>query len=131
MSTNNAIGYCPYCKQNVLLVREAVNWALVIILIIFTGGIGLIFYAIVYFNKPPSRCIHRHSQIALTSPSNVQTSNQNQISTQLIQESNPKVVDSIEDNKTPQLKFCSFCGEQLHNKEAQFCAHCGSKVQII
>ena len=128
MSSNNAVGYCPSCKQNVMLVREAVNWALIILLIILTGGIGLIVYGIVYYNKPPSRCIHCHSQIALNSIKNIQTSNQIPKSIQLGQENKRDVVDSLEDSKTAQQKYCSFCGEVLHNKEAQFCAHCGSKV---
>jgi hypothetical protein len=112
MSTNNALGYCPSCKQNVLLVREAVNWALIILLIIFTGGIGLIVYAIVYFNKPPSRCIHCRSQIEPQS-SNLSEKN---------------VGGSIEDNETSKQRFCSYCGEALRNADAKFCAHCGSKV---
>ena len=128
MSTNNTVGYCPFCKQNVLLVREAVNWPLIIILIIFTGGIGLIVYGIVYFNKAPSRCIHCRSQIALGSTSNVQSSNQSQIITALEQENDINAGDHVEDNKTQQLKFCSFCGEALLNKNAMFCAHCGTKV---
>ena len=128
MSTNNTVGYCPFCKQNVLLVREAVNWSLIIILIIFTGGIGLIVYGIVYFNKTPSRCIHCRSQIALGPTRNVQSTNQNQTITQLEQESDINAGDHVKDNKTQQLKFCSFCGEALLNRNAKFCAHCGTKV---
>jgi len=128
MSTRNVLGYCPNCGQNVLLVREAINWLLVIILLIFTGGIGLIVYGIIYYNKVPSRCIHCHSQIALISTSSVQSSNQIQPIAQLGQESDINAVDSVEDNKTLQQNFCSFCGEALLNKEAKFCAHCGTKV---
>jgi hypothetical protein len=128
MSTNNTVGFCPFCKQNVLLVREAVNWSLIIILIIFTGGIGLIVYGIAYFNKAPSRCIHCRSQIALSSTSNVQSSNQNQTITQLEQESDINAGDHLGDNKTLQQNLCSFCGEALLNKKAMFCAHCGTKV---
>ena len=128
MSTRNALGYCPYCKQNVLLVREAINWALVIILLIFTGGIGLIVYGIVYFNKPPSRCIHCHSQVALTSTSSVQSSNQIQPNPRSGQEKKFNVIAPVEDNKTPHQNFCSFCGEALLNKKAMFCAHCGTKA---
>jgi len=128
MSTNNTLGYCPICKQNVLLVREAVNWSLIIILIIFTGGIGLIVYGIVYFNKTPSRCIHCRSQIALDSISNAQSSTQSQTITRLEQKSDFNAEDYLDDNKTQQLKFCSFCGEALLNKDAMFCAHCGTKV---
>ena len=127
MSTNNALGYCPVCKQNVVLVREAVNWALVIILIIFTGGIGLIVYGIIYFNKPPSHCIQCHSQITLASTNRVESLNQIQTNTRLEQNSEFNFVDSVEDSETLQQDCCSFCGEPLHNKKAKFCAHCGSK----
>ena len=120
--------YCPNCKMNVLTVREALNWPLMIILLVFTGGIGLIIYGIIYYNKAPSRCVHCHSQIALTSTSNVQSSNQIQPITRLKQESDTNAVDSVEDNKVLQQKFCSLCGESLFNKEAKFCAHCGTKV---
>ena len=128
MSSNNTFGYCPSCKQNVLLVREAANWALIILLIILTGGIGLIVYAIIYFNKPPSRCIHCHSQIAVNSTNSAQTSNQISNGTPLKDESDINYVNSTKVDKTSKQKFCSFCGEPLHNPEAQFCAHCGSKV---
>jgi len=128
MSTRNTAGYCPYCKQNVLLVREGANWPLLIILLIFTAGIGLIIYGIIYFNKTPSRCIHCKTQIALTSTSSVQSSKQIQTITRLGQKSDNIAVDSVEDNKTLQQNFCSFCGELLFNKKAKFCAHCGIKV---
>ena len=128
MSTNNTIGYCPNCKQNVILVREAANWALIIILLVFTGGIFLIVYGIIYFNKTPSCCIHCHSRIVLASTSNVQSSNQSQAISNLGQESVINATDPLEDNKTLLQNFCSFCGEALLNKEAMFCAHCGTKV---
>ncbi|MHA2288524.1 MAG: hypothetical protein ACXABG_07040 [Promethearchaeota archaeon] len=122
---SNATGYCPYCKQNVLMVREAVNWALVIVLIIFTGGIGLIVYAIVYFNKTPNHCIHCRSKIISASTINDKSLNQVQSTPQLGQDSGN---NSLEIAKEQQQIFCSFCGEALHNRKAKFCAHCGSKV---
>ena len=128
MSSNNVLGYCPQCKQKVLLVRESANWALIILLIILTGGIGLIVYAIIYFKKPPNRCIHCHSQIAVTSTTSAQTSNLIRNGTHLNEESDINDIDSIEAEKISKQRFCSFCGEPLHNREAKFCAHCGSKV---
>ena len=128
MSMSNSTGYCPYCKQNVLMVREAVNWALVIVLIIFTGGIGLIVYAIIYFNKVPNYCIHCRSKITSTSTNNAKSLSQSQYTTQIRPKSEKNVPDSLENGKAQQQKFCSFCGELIINREAQFCAHCGSKV---
>ena len=128
MSTRNVVGYCPNCKQNVLLVKEAPIWPLMIFLLIFTGGIGLIIYGIVYYNNTPSRCIHCRSSITLAKASNVQSSNQIKNITGLGQESDTDVVNSGKENKVLHQNFCSFCGEPLLNKEAEFCAHCGTKV---
>ena len=129
MSTKNTIGYCPNCGQNALLVREAINWPLAIILLIFTGGIGLIVYGIIYFNKAPIHCIHCRSQIALASTNSVQSSNRIQSNTRSGQKSDINAIDSMEeDNNTLKQNFCSFCGEPLLNKNAKFCAHCGIKV---
>ncbi|MFX0076781.1 MAG: hypothetical protein ACFE96_15160 [Candidatus Hermodarchaeota archaeon] len=128
MSTNNALGYCPSCKQNVLLVRDAANWALIILLIIFTGGIGLIVYAIIYFNKSPNRCIHCHSQLSFNSTSSGQISNFKRNGAHLKTESDSDDINSLDVDKESKQRFCSFCGEPLSNKEAKFCAHCGTNV---
>ena len=128
MSTNNSPGYCPYCKQNVLMVREPVNWALVVVLIIFTGGIGLIVYAIIYFNKAPNYCIHCRSKIISDSTNIAKSLNSSQSTTQLVHKSENNILNSVVNGKEQQQSFCSFCGEALHNRKAKFCAHCGSKV---
>ena len=128
MSTRNVVGYCPNCKQNVLLVKEAPNWPLMIFLLIFTGGIGLIIYGIVYYNNTPSRCIHCRSSITLTKASSVQSSTEIKNITHLGQESQTNVVNSENENKVLHQKFCSYCGEPLLNKKAEYCAHCGTKV---
>jgi hypothetical protein len=128
MSTRNRVGYCPICKQNVLLVREALNWPLMIILLIFTGGIGLIIYLIIYYNKPESRCIHCHTQISLKSYKSVQSSTYVQAENQKPQISDVNSDIKVNANEISKLKYCSYCGETLLNELAKFCAHCGSKV---
>jgi len=128
MSTRNALGYCPNCGQNVLLVREAINWPLAIFLLIFTGGICLIIYLIIYFNKAQSRCIHCHSQIPLKSNIAIKTPSPIQPGNQLRQKSEITTGDTVKDVKTLQQQFCSFCGERLLSKDAKFCPHCGTKV---
>ena len=128
MSTRNRVGYCPICKQNVLLVREALNWPLMIILLIFTGGIGLIIYLIIYYNKPESRCIHCQAQISLKSEYSVQSATYVQSENQKRHYSDINSDIKVKTNETSKLNYCSYCGELLLNELAKFCAHCGSKV---
>jgi hypothetical protein len=128
MSTRNRVGYCPNCKQNVLLVREALNWPLMIILLIFTGGIGSIIYLIIYYNKPESRCIHCHTQISVKSELGVQASTYVQAENKKTQYNDINSDIKVKANETSKLKYCSYCGEPLLNELAKFCAHCGSKV---
>jgi len=138
MTTINPTGFCPNCKQNVLLVREEIDWPLAIILMCFTGGIGLIIYLIIYYGKNEDRCIHCHSQITkkvapyaqLTQQEarNVQNPYRFQTETQKQQKNEYTVSESVEGVKNIQPNFCPFCGERLENKDAQFCPHCGTKV---
>jgi len=138
MTTRNPTGFCPNCKQNVLLVREEINWPLAIILLFFTAGIGLIIYLIIYYSKTEECCIHCHSQITtITALSaqpaqqiaqNVQNPYRFQTETQNQQKNEYRISESVEDVKTIQLNFCPFCGERLENKDATFCPHCGTKV---
>ena len=128
MSTRNTIGYCPNCGQNMLLVREAINWPLVIILLVFTGGIGLIIYLVIYFNKARNRCTHCHSIIPLTSNNTIHTPSSIQYGNILRQKSEITKGDTVKDVKTIHQRFCSFCGESMLSKDAKFCPHCGTKV---
>jgi len=127
MSTRNRLGYCPICKQNVLLVREALNWPLMIILLIF-GGIGLIIYLVIYYNKPESRCIHCHTQISLESDKSVQSSTYVQVVNQKTLHSDTSSDVKVKADETSNLKNCRYCGEPLLNELAKFCPHCGSRV---
>jgi hypothetical protein len=128
MSTRNRVGYCPICKQNVLLVREALNWPLMIILLIFTAGIGLIIFLIIYYNKPESRCIHCHTQISLKSAINVQSSTYVQAEHQKAHLSDSNSEVKVKADETLNRKYCSYCGEPQLNELAKFCPHCGTRV---
>jgi len=127
MSERNRVGYCPNCSQNVLLVRETLNWPLMIILLIF-GGIGLIIYLIIYYNKPESRCIHCHAQISLKSYSSVQSSTYVQVEHQKMHHSDSNSDIKVKADETLNRKYCSYCGEPQLNELAKFCPHCGTKV---
>jgi hypothetical protein len=125
MTTRNPVAYCPNCKQNVLLVREDINWPLAIILLCFTVGIGLVIYLIIYYSQVEDRCIHCHTQViaktAQYAPSPVLNtpSSQNPYQT-----ANQNYQHSV---KT-KILYCPFCGEPLRDNKAQFCSNCGSKV---
>lgn len=108
-------GYCPSCQQNVLLIREEINIALVVLLLIFTVGIGLIIYLIIYYNKEEDKCIHCKTIVTTLNVPYSQTTSD--ISLQNYQK-------EIE----PQGNYCPFCGEQLRGKESNFCSNCGSKI---
>ena len=127
MSTRNRVGYCPNCKQNVLLVREALNWPLIIILLIFTGGIGTIIYLIVYYNKNESRCIHCHMHISMKSELGALSSTYAQAEHQKTLHSDSNSDIKVKASETSNHKYCSYCGEPQLNELAKFCPHCGSR----
>ena len=63
MSSSTPIGYCEHCKQNVLLSRQDIDTCLAIILLLFTAGIGLIIYLIIYYSRPKNRCVHCGTEV--------------------------------------------------------------------
>ena len=114
----NPTGYCPRCRQEVLLTREEINWGVAILLLCFTGGIGLIIYLIIYYSKPQDRCIHCNTRILSKAPQYSQAIETN--ATQPKQK-----LENLENNNP---KYCPFCGEQLESSNVRFCSNCGTKV---
>jgi len=125
LRVRNPVGYCPNCKQNVLLVREDINWPLAIILLFFTAGIGLIIYLIIYYNQAEDHCVHCHTQIAVSGIPYTPSPTSNTLGSQ------NRTQDSNQNYQQPektQIRYCPFCGEPLRDNKAQFCSNCGSKV---
>jgi hypothetical protein len=118
----NQIGYCNHCKQNVLLKREDIDICLVIILLIFTAGIGLVIYLIIYYSKPLNRCVHCNSIVgpALSELSSSKISNPQEIL-------DPKSF-FVNSQNNESIKFCAYCGEPIKSVSTQYCAHCGTKI---
>lgn len=116
----NNIGYCPHCKQNVLLKREDIDVCVAIILFFFTAGIGLIIYLIIYYGKPQNRCVHCNSIVspALSEP----------ITTEKIETPAPPSSYSFTSSNKESIKFCAYCGEPIKSNITQYCAHCGTKI---
>ena len=124
MTTTNPTGYCPRCKQDVLLKREDIDTCLAIILLIFTAGIGLLIYLAIYYSKAEDRCIHCGAKITTfqtPSPYTYQTQPQPQPPLY----STP--VNTSEEITGSRTNFCALCGEKL-DPGIRFCPNCGSKI---
>ena len=120
MSMVNNIGYCPHCKQNVLLKREDIDICVAIILCIFTAGIGLVIYLIIYYSRPQNRCVHCNS---IVSPALNET-----VTTQKIEGSVTPSSYSLPQSNKESINFCAYCGEAIQSSNSQYCAHCGTKI---
>ena len=116
----NNIGYCPHCKQNVLLKREDIDVCVAIILFFFTAGIGFIIYLIIYYSKPQNRCVHCNS---IASPALSESVTREEIEAPATPSSY-----SLPSSNNESIKFCAYCGEAIKSKNTQYCAHCGTKL---
>ena len=123
-----ATNYCPNCKMNVLTTREDPDIFLVIILCIFTAGIGLLIYLAIYYDKEPNRCVHCKTIVQPVS-SDQRDNSSSVISNQMesYQEiKNYKINRSVVEENS---EFCSNCGVKLGDREGlKYCAFCGSKI---
>ncbi len=112
--------YCPVCEEEVQCKREDINWAILVLLTIFTAGFGNLIYIAVWLKKPMNRCqicdsfCYRSKRVAMNSP--VYTQRNSEQVTTTVSEKTPK------DDKNH--KYCASCGAKLDMK-AQFCAYCG------
>ncbi|TFG18455.1 MAG: zinc-ribbon domain-containing protein [Promethearchaeota archaeon] len=118
VESRNPTGYCPRCKQDVLLTREEINWGVAILLLCFTGGIGLIIYLIIYYSKSEDRCIHCNARVLSRAPQY----------SHLIEPITPQPQQKLEAIESNNSKYCPFCGEQLESSNDRFCSNCGTKV---
>ncbi|MFW9894924.1 MAG: hypothetical protein ACFFD7_03890 [Candidatus Thorarchaeota archaeon] len=119
--------YCPKCKQNVLTKKEDFRIGLAIILIIFTGGLGLLIYLAIYLDKDRNRCVHCNSICGPKLVSNQSSSNYQVISSSNQISSQKAVVQTqlVEGNP----KYCFNCGVELDQREdAKFCRFCGTNI---
>jgi DNA-directed RNA polymerase subunit RPC12/RpoP len=121
--------YCPKCNSNVLATREDLDICLMIILLIFTGGIGLIIYLVIYYGKDPIRCVHCNS---ICKPKlverEVRSSYQNINPT--YEAGTVLTIEKEQENIEIRSKYCFNCGTQLDQRAGlKFCPFCGSKIE--
>jgi hypothetical protein len=115
--------------MNVETKKEDFRVGLAILLVIFTGGFGLLIYVAIYLDREKRpRCIHCKSvcnsqQISNQSSSNYQLiNNSNQISSQKAVAQTQLVVETA--------KYCFSCGVELDSREdAKFCRFCGTNIK--
>ncbi|MFX1381963.1 MAG: hypothetical protein ACFFBP_05915 [Promethearchaeota archaeon] len=117
--------YCPHCKTNVLVRREEINWCLVIILAIFTAGIGILIYFIIYFNNPENRCVHCNSICRLEG---IKESTTQLITNPYHVGSQVQVVQLYEQENEEGANYCLNCGVKLE-RVGKFCPYCGTNVE--
>lgn len=123
MTSKNPVGYCPYCKMKVILKREGINIPLAILLGIFTGGIGLLIYLAIYYNRTEDRCIHCRNRIF---PLQTQVNSSNyQAQSKLT-----TTKEMIEEVRGDKLFYCAFCGEKLDERNIEYCSNCGGRIEL-
>jgi len=129
-------GYCPKCGKEVYMKREDIDICLCIILAIFTAGIGLLIYMVIYLDKKENRCVHcnsicipisnNHSQpfrVKQEVPREVVYSQE----TRGTSNASQGISKEYEDNN--KVRYCYSCGSLLYDPEkAQFCNFCGSTL---
>lgn len=115
--------YCPVCQEVVQAKREDINWAILVLLTIFTAGIGTLIYLSVWLKKPFDHCTTCNSLCNSSKGTTHKENSSNQDnSNQMISTDSRQAV-----KKDNMNQFCTNCGAELDIK-AQFCAYCGSNL---
>ena len=125
--TINPTGYCYHCKQQVLLKREDIDICLAVILLIFTAGIGLVIYIIIYYGKEEDRCVHCGATCSQEFEGSA-TQEAPQVSTQPQHQNRPSRAQESVVEKKGEINFCPFCGDNFDQGGVKYCPNCGSKV---
>lgn len=121
--------YCPKCNSNVLTTREDLDICLMIILLIFTGGIGLIIYLVIYYGKDPIRCVHCNS-ICKPQLVDKEVSSSYQNINQTYEVGTGLTIEKEQNYVEIRSKYCFNCGAQLDQRAGlKFCPFCGSKIE--
>jgi hypothetical protein len=111
--------------MNVFAVREDLDIGLIIILCIFTAGLGALIYLAIYYDKDANRCIHCKS---ICKPTILEYPNENSINLVPIESRNEKNNQIHIKEDIP--KFCFNCGIQIDERVGlNFCSYCGTKIK--
>ncbi|MFX0006648.1 MAG: hypothetical protein ACFFA7_02835 [Promethearchaeota archaeon] len=122
--------YCPKCNQRVLTKNNDFNVGLAIILLIFTGGIGLLIYVAVYLDKEHKpRCIHCDSICYEQKEEVLPKENPYQLVSSINPPQAKEVIVEPQNGEEKPI-FCYNCGSELdRDTDAKFCALCGTSIR--
>jgi hypothetical protein len=113
-------GYCSYCEKISKAKREDIDIALIVILAIFTAGIGVLIYLIIFYSKhEKSLCVKCNSKLKpLTGKDAI---SQEEIKPLI----NPykKGSKEAEEEITTEDRF-------LTGKQLQLCPYCGQNIEM-
>ena len=117
--------YCEKCQSYVLTKREDLDIGVVILLFIFTAGLGVLIYLMIYYDKETNRCIHCNS---ICNPMILEYQKDKRIPP--VEEKSEKMLNYISLNTIEnKSKFCYNCGTELDKREGRFCPFCGVNVE--
>ena len=106
--------YCKKCQKETPFEREKMNIGIIIVLAIFTGGIGIPFYIWGHHANHKKMCIYcgtpRFNNLDSPIP---------------MREPNNSSVVTISGNK---IKYCVYCGNSIENEDTTYCPECGEKI---
>ncbi|MFX1236267.1 MAG: hypothetical protein ACFFAS_11165 [Promethearchaeota archaeon] len=106
---------CQEIKEPTPLEKDEINWCLVILLGIFTGGIGVIIYFAIYFSKPQNKRTTFYTTQVVYKPT---------------EKHNPYILEKTpgEESDEDIVQFCPSCGVKLERSKSKFCPFCGTSV---
>ncbi|MFW9938117.1 MAG: RING finger domain-containing protein [Candidatus Thorarchaeota archaeon] len=123
--------FCPKCNTMVLTKRDDIDVCLLIILGIFTGGIGALIYLLIYLNHDPNRCIKCNS-ICTYYPYNTSKKPDIEVNdTMHNQAGKTKQGEEISRLIKGSINFCPNCGSKILNSRYEnpnYCPFCGEKL---
>jgi endogenous inhibitor of DNA gyrase (YacG/DUF329 family) len=115
------LGFCPKCKEEVLLKRNDIDICLIVLLTIFTAGIGTIIYLIIYYSDVPKRCIKCNSMCLPVSLQNKQKT---------VNADGENFKSKSISHKT--INYCPACGSKIGNlnNKPNYCPFCGNNLKL-
>ncbi len=122
-------GYCPHCKKVVKAKRSDLDIGLIILLAIFTAGVGVIIYLLIFYSRNEhDLCEHCNSKLRAIPTNYYEDSRVSAVSQQ-----NPYKISSKSDDfeeeeiKSIKKQYCPYCGVQIASNAGK-CPNCNCKL---